>query len=144
VNAAPDATWALVFKRALLDRTTVDVEDRGVAPPVKLHLTDVRALGQNFSNARGAKGSLELRARAGKDGRLALSGPMSTNPVAFEWRVDAAGLDLMPLKAYVESQTNIIVTGGRLATKGRLAVGADATGTTHATYAGDVTVSEFG
>ena len=90
-NAAADATWALVFKKALMDRTTVDVEDRGVAPPVKLHLTDVRALGQNFSNARGAKGSLELRARAGKEGRLALSGPMSTNPAAFDWRVDATG-----------------------------------------------------
>ena len=64
-----DATWAYAVRRITLERATADVEDRGVVPPVKQRLTDVRAVGQNFSNARGAKGTLDFRARVGNSGK---------------------------------------------------------------------------
>ncbi|MET0344801.1 MAG: DUF748 domain-containing protein, partial [Casimicrobiaceae bacterium] len=139
-----DATWAYAVRRITLERATADVEDRGVVPPVKQRLTDVRAVGQNFSNARGAKGALDFRARVGNSGRVALVGSLATNPFAGDWRVDAAGVDLMPFRVYVESRTNIVFTGGALATKGRLVLDTAAAGGTRTTYAGDVTISDFG
>ena len=144
-SAAPaDATWTLVLQRALIDRSTADVEDRGATPPVKLRLMEARALLQNYSNARGAKSTVDFRARVGTEGRIALVGPVSTNPVAADWRVDAAGLDLLALRPYLEARTNLVITGGRLSTRGRLALDATAPGGTHASYAGDATVSDFG
>ena len=66
-------------------------------------------------------------------------------PFAIDWRVDATGLDLLPLKALrrIADEHHRDRRGGS-ATKGALVVGADASGTTHATYAGDVTISDFG
>ena len=143
-GGAADATWAYVVRRIAFERATADVEDRSVSPPVKLKLTDVHAVAQNFGNARGAKGTLDFRARTGSGGRIALAGPLATNPLSGDWRIDASGVDMMPLKSYVESATNLLLTGGTLATKGRVAFDAAAPGGARVTFAGDATVSDFG
>ena len=50
----------------------------------------------------------------------------------------------MPLRPYFESRTNVIVTGGAVGVKGRVAYGPGGASAGRFTYAGDVTISDFG
>ena len=128
----------------LLDRIAADVEDRVPKPAVKLRLTDARLAAESVSNVPGVKGKIEFSSRVGAKGRLRFNGALVTNPFAGDWRIEATALDLMPLRPYFESRTNVIVTGGALGAKGRVVMATDPPRGARATYAGDVTISDFG
>ena len=141
---AADAGWVLLMRKLQFERVAADFEDRSVQPPVKLKLAEARLTADNFSNARGAKATLNFATRVGSAGRVELVGGFATNPVSVDWRVNAKGVDLVPLRPYFEARTNVIVTSGAVATKGRLTYGSTGTGPVKATYAGDLSISDFG
>lgn len=142
-TATVDETWTLVVRQLALDRVAVDVEDRVPDPPVKLVARDLSLTVANFTNARGAKSEMRLRTRLGERGRLSFTGPLTTNPFSISGRLDAAGLNLVSLKPYVESRVNVVLTGGALAAVGQLAVEVREGAPAHATWKGAVTVSDF-
>ncbi len=142
--ARDDDGWAFTVRKLHFERLGADFEDRAAQPPVKLRLANADIAVDNMSNARGAKSAIEATARIGAAGRLRVSGGFATNPFAADWRIDAAGIDLMPLRPYFESRTNIVVTGGAVAAKGRVIYTTTGTSGPRASYAGDVTVSDFG
>jgi len=141
--AAADSGWALLIRKLQLEHTAADFEDRTTQPPVKLRLSDARVAAENFSNARGAKGTVSLATRVGSTGQVQLTGNLTTNPVSTDLRVNASRVDLVPLRPYFEARTNVIVTSGGVTAKGRLTYGTAASGTARATYAGDVSISDF-
>ncbi len=59
-------------------------------------------------------------------------------------RIDASGLDLVALRPYFEARTNVVVTSGALGLKGRLTYESAPSGAARATYAGDISISDFG
>ena len=142
-TAAGDRTWAVAVKRLALERVALDVEDRVPEPAVRLAAREVDVVLGDFSNARGARSTLALKARLGERGRLAFNGPVTTNPFSIEGQVDVANLSLVPLKPYVESRVNVLLAGGSVAAKGRLAVDAATPGAAKATWKGGVTLSDF-
>ena len=94
---------------------------------------------------RGApKSAIAVTARIGSSGRLRVRGAVVADPLAADWKIDATGIDLVPFRPYIESRTNIVVTSGSVAAKGRLTYAASRAGTPRARYAGDVTVANFG
>ncbi len=142
--ASADAGWALLIRKLQLEHIAADFEDRAVQPPVKLKLADARIAVDNFSNAHDAKGTVTFATRVGAGGQLQFAGGFATSPFSADWRVNASGLDIVPLRPYFEARTNVIVTGGAVGTKGRLTYGAAGSAAAHATFAGDVTISDFG
>ena len=143
-GATADAGWALLIRKLQLERIAADFEDRAVQPPVKLKLADARIAVDNYSNAHDAKGTVTFATRVGAAGQLQFTGGFATNPFSADWRVNASGLDLVPLRPYFEARTNVIVTGGAVGAKGRLTYGAAGSAAAHATFAGDVSISDFG
>ena len=143
-TAAADAEWALLVRKLQFEHTAADFEDRAVQPPVKLKLADARISVDNYSNARAAKGTISFATRVGTAGQMQFNGGFTTNPVSVDWRVNASGLDLVPLRPYFEARTNVIVTSGAVGAKGRLTYGAVGNAAPSATYAGDVSISDFG
>lgn len=141
--AETDAGWQIAIRRVTLDRLTAQFDDRVPQPAVKLAIADAKIIAENFSNARNAKGTIDIAARVGGGGRLRTNGTLSTNPFAGDWRIDARALDLVPLRPYFESRTNIIVTSGAVTAKGRLTYSPGNRGAARASYAGDVTISNF-
>jgi hypothetical protein len=87
---------------------------------------------------------MDLSARIGTAGRLRVAGAVATNPAAGDWRIDASAIDLVPFRPYFEDKTNIIVTGGAVTAKGRVSFGGTGTGSSRASYAGDVAITDFG
>src|SRR6185436_12188343 len=120
-TASDDRTWTLTAKRLALERVALDIEDRAPEPAVKLAAREVTLVVTDYSNARGARSAMTLQARIGDRGRLSVIGPVTTNPFTLDARVDASGLALVPLKPYVESRVNVVLTGGVVAAKGQLA-----------------------
>jgi uncharacterized protein involved in outer membrane biogenesis len=142
-GANADAGWALLIRKLQLERIAADFEDRAVQPPVKLKLGDARIAVDNYSNAHDAKGTVTFATRVGAGGQLQFTGGFATNPFSADWRVNASGLDIVPLRPYFEAHTNVIVTGGAVGAKGRLTYGATGNAAARATFAGDVSITDF-
>jgi len=142
-SSTPDAGWSVVTRKLLLERVTADVEDRVQEPAVKLRVNVASLSGDDISNERNAKGTIDATAKIGTGGRLHMRGALATNPVNADLRIDANGIDLVPLRPYFEAQTNIIVTSGAVAAKGRVIYASTGPESPRASYAGDLTVSDF-
>jgi uncharacterized protein involved in outer membrane biogenesis len=136
-------TWTLALKKLRIERAAIDVEDRVPQPVVKLAVRDLALDVTDLSNARGARSTVSLRARVGERGRVSFAGPITSNPVSATGQLDASGLGLVAVKAYVESNVNVVLTGGTLAAKGRLAIDVPDSAPVTATWKGDVTVTDF-
>jgi uncharacterized protein involved in outer membrane biogenesis len=143
-NAVSAPPWSVLMRTVKFDGLGVDFEDRVPASPVKLRVADGRFSIQNVGNAPAASMAFEGTARARPAGRMTLKGTVVAEPLKVDCRIDASGIDLVPLRPYYEPTTNIIVTGGAVATKGRLTYAAAGAGRAHARYTGDVTISNFG
>ena len=137
------AEWSVVVKRLVFERMAANFEDQVPQPSVKLQIPEGRIVLENFSNVRGAKGTVDFTARIGSGGRAHAIGMMATRPFAIDWKVDVDGVDFLPLKSYFEVQTNVILTSGAVSAKGRVTAGALPAGT-GAGFSGDVTIRDFG
>jgi uncharacterized protein involved in outer membrane biogenesis len=137
------ATWALVVSKLALARGALDVEDRVPEPPIKLALRDVGVTAANVGNARGGKSTLTLRTRVGDRGRVAWTGALATNPWGADGKIDVTGLDLVPLRPYLESRVNVSLTAGTLGASGRFDVDMPDDGALKVTWKGNATVTDF-
>ncbi len=135
--------WTVLVRNALVEHVATDFEDRTPGAAVKLRIPDERIAIDDFSNAKDAKGRIDALIRVGRAGRIRITGALGVEPIAVDWRVDATGIDLVPFKPYFEGQTNVIVASGAIAAKGRLTYADTGRGAPRATYAGNVTVSNF-
>jgi uncharacterized protein involved in outer membrane biogenesis len=138
-----DVGWQYVIRKISLDRLSAQFDDRVPQPPVKLAIADAKIAAENLSNARNAKGNIDIVARIGASGRLHTSGAIATNPFAGDWRIDARTIDLVPLRPYFEARTNVIVTSGAVGAKGRLTYSPSPGGEARASYSGDVSITDF-
>jgi hypothetical protein len=146
-RAAQDATWLVVVKRTVFDRYAIDFTDAVPSPAVGLKLRNVDFVGDDLTNASARHSRIRVSAATADGGRIAIEGPVATQPLALQLRVDASGLALAPLQPYVDPYVDVTVTGGALAVSGRLDVGAadgGAAASMRARFAGDVTISGFG
>jgi uncharacterized protein involved in outer membrane biogenesis len=138
-----EGTWTLAFGKLLIERASIDVEDRVAEPPVKLAVRDIALAASDYSNARGAKSAMTLRARVDQRGRIAFSGPVGSNPVSASGQLEVSGLDLVALRPFVESRVNVTLTGGALAAKGSIAVEVPEQDPIKVGWKGNVTITDF-
>jgi len=142
--AGADGGWHVVTRKAGVERVVADVEDRVPKPAVKLRLADLRISADNIDNAASGTVGFDVVARIGAAGRAHVQGTLDKAPLRADVRIDARGIDIVPMKPYFESRTNVVVTRGAASAKGRLVYAANAKGTPRASYRGDVTISDFG
>ncbi len=143
-KAAAGGAWDVRVHKVSLERIAADVEDRVPEPAVRLRIGDARISAENVGSAPGSKTSLDVAARILPSGRVRVAGTLVADPLNVDVRINATGIDLAPLRPYFEPRTNIVVTSGSLAAKGRMIVAATRSGTPSASYAGDVTIGDFG
>lgn len=136
-------TWAFKIDRLSIQRGRLEVEDRTQQPAVKLAARDIDVTARGYSNARNAKVTVALRSRLGGQARVAYDGTAGTNPFSLAGTVDVTGLDLVPVRPYVESWVNVSLTGGALTAKGRVGLDLPENGEPRASFKGSVTVTDF-
>ena len=135
--------WAVRAKRLHFERLAVSFQDRTTASPVKVQVAGIDVTGEDLGNVKGMKGKASIRATVNKTGRLAVSGPLTTNPVAGRMNVDVRTVDLAPFQPYVDQALNIGITGGAVSAKGVLDFDLPPAGQPKVGYAGDVNVTDF-
>jgi uncharacterized protein involved in outer membrane biogenesis len=135
--------WQVRAKRVHLQRFAVSYEDRTTPKPVKVQVTGIDVTGEDLSNAKGAKGKASIRATVNKTGRLAASGPISTNPVAGRMNVDARTIALVPFQPYVDQALNLALTAGAVSAKGVLDFDLPPGAQPKFRYAGDVNITDL-
>jgi hypothetical protein len=140
---AGDAAWTLLMRKLAVDGLAIDFEDRVPQPPVRVAVRELAATVTDASNAAGTTAKMALRARIGRQGRLAFSGPVSRQPMRVSGQVDLSGFPLAALRPYVEPHVNVVVTDGTLRAKGRLVVEAPEGGDARASWQGDVSIADF-
>jgi hypothetical protein len=138
-----DASWHVTVGRLLLERFGVDFEDRGTNPPVKLRVADARVAAENLDTAPGARAKVDIAARVGPKGRVRIDGVVAARPASADVRIRATALDLVPLRPYVGSRTNVDVTSGMVGATGRITFNADGPAGAQARYVGDAAVTGF-
>ncbi len=141
--AAEGGEWTLLTKRARLEQFAVRFEDRTTPTPVKVQISGLDVLGEDVSNARGAKGKVTVRGTVNKTGRFTIAGPLATNPVAGRLNVELRTIDLVPFVPYVEQALNLGLTGGAVSAKGLLDLDLPAGAKPRVGYAGDLSVTDF-
>jgi hypothetical protein len=142
-SGSGEPTWQFTIRRAGLERATLEIEDRGPKPPVRLRLSELDVRGENYSNGRDTKGTLAVAGRLGTGGRVAATGPFGTNPLTGRLRMDATGVALVPFQPYLVPRVNATVTSGTVAASGTFAFDVADGGEMRASYAGDIVVSDF-
>jgi uncharacterized protein involved in outer membrane biogenesis len=140
---ADDATWTLLTRKLSLDRVALDVEDRVPQPPFKLALRELALTATDVSSAAGATSRLTLRAKLGKQGHVAFTGPLTRSPFRMNGDLDVSGFSLTSLKQYIEPQVNVAVTDGTLQAKGRLSLDVPEAAGVRASWKGDVAIADF-
>ena len=143
-TAVPSQDFKFKIGKLDVERLAAEFEDRSVTPPVRLRMPDVRATVGNFNAAGAASSELDATMRIGAKGRVAVKGTLVVAPLGADWRIDARGIDLVPLRPYFEPQTNIVVTGGSVDVRGRLIYATARSGAARVSYKGDATITDFG
>jgi hypothetical protein len=137
-----DAGWVAEAEWVRFSRFRVVYEDFALPAPFKAVAAPIEGTYRNFSNARGARGAIDLRATVDGKARVAVAGPLATNPVAGTLRVDLRNVALVPLQPFLDPHVNAAITSGSVQAKGQLAFDLGA-GRPRGSFAGDVDVTDF-
>ena len=119
-DAGADAGWLAEAELVRLARLRVSFEDLAAPTPFRVVLAPIEGTYRKFSNARGSRGRIDLRATVDGKGRMTVAGDLATNPVAGNLRLDVRGVALAPLQPYLDERVNVAITGGALRAVGRL------------------------
>lgn len=146
--AAPKAQsgndeWKIEAKQIALERFRVNVDDRGVATPAKLNLSELSLRATDFSTVKNRPAKVTLRGKVNNKGALVLTGTAMANPVTANLTVEGQGIELLPFQPYLENQVNFLLTGGQVATKGNLVFDASGAGPAKVNYDGTVEIADF-
>ncbi|MGE5220428.1 MAG: DUF748 domain-containing protein [Chloroflexota bacterium] len=139
-----DVEWRVDTKQILLDRFRVSVDDQANPTPAKINLSELSIRADNFSTAKNQRAKITIRSRINDKGVVRITGTTSTNPVNGKFVVDAQDVGLVAFQPYLENQVNLILTDGRVGTKGELTFDASGSGPAKVNYQGGVQVADFG
>ena len=140
---ADDTTWTVLTRKLELDRVTLGVEDRVPQPPFKLALRELAFTATDISSAPGVTSKVTLKAKLGKQGHIAFTGPLTRNPFRMNGELDVSGFALTAMKPYVEPHLNVVVTDGTLKAKGRFSLDVPEGTGVRGAWKGDVAISDF-
>jgi hypothetical protein len=140
-SSAPRFTYSIA-ELALADGKLRFV-DQTTDKPVRVGLNNVSLSVNALANAPESKAAVTLGCDTDAKGKLAYDGSLQLVPLRAEGQLDVAGLRLGAFAPYVEQALAVVVTGGALSTKGRLAVEVPEGKPLRVAYRGDASVANF-
>ncbi|HET9734290.1 MAG TPA: DUF748 domain-containing protein [Burkholderiales bacterium] len=117
--------------------------DQSPEKPVRVALENVALNVAALGNEPEARATVKFAGDVRDGGKLAYGGALHLAPPATEGVLEVTGLRLRAFAPYVEQVLNVLVTGGALSTKGRLAVEAAEDAPLRLAYRADASVANF-
>ncbi len=140
---AEQASWTVETKRVVFNRFRIVYDDRSLAAPARIVVSNTTLRGENFSNVEKSRGKATFQATINDKGTLKFAGTVGTRPVAGQLEVDAQGIDVLPFRPYLEDRVNFLLTSGNIGTKGNLVFDASGDGPAKVNYDGSVDIADF-
>ena len=137
------AAWSVTTKRVAFNRFRIVFDDRSLATPTRIVVSNTTLRGENFSNVEKSRGKATFQATINDKGTLKFAGTVGTRPVAGQMEVDAQGIDVLPFQPYLADRVNFLLTSGSIGTKGNLVFDASGDGPAKVNYDGSVDVANF-
>ncbi len=141
VPAATGARWQLAIETIAVADAIVGFEDRRLAAPAVLALTLSELRIRDVTWPQTAPLALTARIESAAGGALGVDGSLSIDPVTVDVEVSTEILDLRPVQAWLEADTDLELQGGTLTSRGRFAY--DEAARPQFQYSGDVTVTKL-
>jgi uncharacterized protein involved in outer membrane biogenesis len=143
-SGQPGRPWRVDLARASLRRGAVTFEDLALGEPAAtLAIAPLELRAEKLSTAKGASGSINVRATIDKKGTLAASGPLALDPLAARLNVVAQTIGLLPAQRYIDDKVHFAMTSGSLSAKGTASFELPPGGALHAAYRGSLDVADF-
>ncbi len=137
------AAWTVNTKRVVFNRFRIVYDDRSLATPARIVVSNTTLRGENFSNVEKSRGKATFQATINDKGTLKFAGTVGTRPVAGQMAVDAQGIDVLPFQPYLADRVNFLLTSGNIGTKGNLVFDASGDGPAKVNYDGSVDIADF-
>jgi uncharacterized protein involved in outer membrane biogenesis len=141
--AGGEKPWSFALKRLAVTRHALLVEDERAGPAATARIENLAVTGENLSNAKGERGSIDVRFRVNQTGSIAASGQIGVNPISTRLRVDARSVGILPLQPYFEEYVNAVVSSGDASIKGAVALDLPDQATPTGSFRGDITLADF-
>jgi uncharacterized protein involved in outer membrane biogenesis len=139
----PGRPWRIDLARATL-RGAVTFEDLALGePPAVISIAPLEARAEKLSTAKGASGSIDLRATIDKKGTLTASGPLTLDPLRARLNVAAQTIGLVPTQRYIDDKVHFAMTSGNLSAKGTASIELAPSGALNASYRGGIDLADF-
>lgn len=142
-NAEAAKPWSFVVEKLAFDDWAVRLEDRTQAKPIVMQANAIKLTADGLSSAKGTATKLDLDARINRNGRAAISGTITPEPLKGSFRIDLRKVDLLPLQPFVVEQLNIAISRGNLTSRGTLAFDTARDGTLKGSFKGNLGVTDF-
>lgn len=97
----------------------------------------------NFSTAKNTRAAVTLKAGLNKTGVVTANGSFGIDPLSATVKVDAKGLDLVPIQPYFAEKVNLVVTSGVVSAKGTVTLATPKPEEPVIGFAGDVALSKL-
>jgi uncharacterized protein involved in outer membrane biogenesis len=139
----PGRPWRIDLARATL-RGAVTFEDLALGePPAIISIAPLEARAEKLSTAKGASGSIDLRATINKKGTLTASGPLTLDPLRTRLNVAAQMIGLVPAQRYMDDKVHFALTSGNLSAKGTASFELAPGGALNVSYRGGIDLVDF-
>ncbi|HET6263466.1 MAG TPA: DUF748 domain-containing protein [Usitatibacter sp.] len=141
-DSPPAAPWKVAIDRATIAGYEVTLVDSAVKPAVthKVSITSVEAT--DLANEDGFRGKALAKLGLGRGGSLDVDATFALEPLQVAAKVDARGLDLVPLRPYMKQFATVALKSGAASARGRVTL-ADGKGGLRVTYNGGAEVARF-
>lgn len=134
--------WIYLIKDFSLAKSAVYFEDRGVTIPASFTLSPVSGSAGGISNEAGREGRFALSLTTGREGKVALGGRLSINPLKISTDVSIEKMDLTPASPYLTENMKLLLAQASLSLKGS-AVFDKGAEKPKASFNGDVSLEKF-
>ena len=104
--------WKLRIDGIAVKNAGIELQDRGLTPPVPLNYGPINLSVNNLSNRQGAAASVELDVRDDFGGRFDTSGQISVNPVGVDLKVVVSNAAIEKVEPYIKAIVDVDVVSG--------------------------------
>jgi hypothetical protein len=139
----PARPWTVELAKLALDRYSIKIHDHVPADSVTLTVAPIGLTVANFSTAKNNKAAVTLKLGMNKTGTIAANGSFGLDPLIATIKLDAKGLDLVPLQPYVAEKVNLVVTSGAASAQGTLSLSTPKLNEPVLGYTGDIALAKF-
>ncbi len=122
----------------------VTFADESTEEPFQTTVEAVNVVVRHFSNAPTKPSAVEVSLTTeNKTGTFAVEGPIAVSPLSAALKVDAKGIDLVPLQPYFTDKVKVTVTSGAVSASGNLTLQATQENDIKAAFTGQASVAKF-